>query len=208
MPNSPNKPLPADATDTARTEVHTMDEDAPRPLSPRRERFCIEYAASGNATQAAIAAGYSPKAAAVEGVRLLRSAKVTARIAQLKRPILDKLKREAGITLARFIRENARIALADPAQLFGDDGRLLPVTAMPAATRRAIASIKVRQTRPRSSKDPFEEYVTEIKFWDKGAAIDRAIRHLGGYVDKADPDDGAPKPLQVIIINGQSIEIG
>lgn len=202
MPNSPAKPLP-------QPEIHTRDAEAPIPLSPMRERFCLHYAAVENATQAAIAAGYSPKTAYSSGQRLLKAVEVQHRIAQIQQPVLGKLQREAGIALERFLRENARIALADPANVFDDDhDRLLPVTAMPPAIRRAISSIKVRQTRPRNSDDPFEEYVTEIKFWDKGAAIDRAIRHFGGYMDKGDPDADAPKPLQVIVINGQTIEIG
>lgn len=155
----------------------------------RREHFALAYSRDPNATQAAIAAGYSPKTADSQGQRLLKDARVLSRIAELQRPVLRKLEREVGITLERYLRENAYIALADPGKLFeeGPHGmdRLKPITTLPAAVRRSIASVKVRQTRPRGADDPFEEYVTEVKFWDKGAAIDRGIRHMGGYPREA-----------------------
>ena len=53
-------------------------------MNARKERFCLEYAASGNATQAAIAAGYSPRSARSQGQRLLTNADIKARIEELQ----------------------------------------------------------------------------------------------------------------------------
>lgn len=53
-------------------------------MNARKERFCMEYAASGNATQAAIAAGYSPRSARSQGQRLLTNADIKARIEELQ----------------------------------------------------------------------------------------------------------------------------
>lgn len=52
-------------------------------MNARRERFCLEYAASGNATQAATAAGYSPRTARSQGQRLLTNADIQERIKEL-----------------------------------------------------------------------------------------------------------------------------
>jgi phage terminase small subunit len=49
-------------------------------LTTRQERFCLEYAKSGNATQAAIAAGYSAKNADVAGARLLVNVRIAERL--------------------------------------------------------------------------------------------------------------------------------
>lgn len=54
-------------------------------MNARKERFCLEYAAGGNATQAAIAAGYSPKTARSQGQRLLTNADIKARLEELQR---------------------------------------------------------------------------------------------------------------------------
>lgn len=52
-------------------------------MNTRREKFCLEYAASGNATKAAEAAGYSPRTARSQGQRLLTYADIQSRILEL-----------------------------------------------------------------------------------------------------------------------------
>ena len=50
----------------------------PNGLLPKQAKFVVEYLLSGNATQAAILAGYSPKNAAITGCRNLRKANIAA----------------------------------------------------------------------------------------------------------------------------------
>ena len=52
-------------------------------LSARQELFCLEYIKDGNATQAAIRAGYSPKKANTTGARLWANVGIRARIEEL-----------------------------------------------------------------------------------------------------------------------------
>ena len=53
-------------------------------LCRRAERFCLEFRRhGGNATAAALAAGYSKKTATSQGNRLLKDEKVARRLAQL-----------------------------------------------------------------------------------------------------------------------------
>lgn len=55
-------------------------------LTPKQEKFCIEYARCGNARQAYISAGYSHKKDSttdVNACRLLKNDKVKARLAEL-----------------------------------------------------------------------------------------------------------------------------
>jgi phage terminase small subunit len=60
---------------------------ATKPLSAREEKFCQLYSADikRNGTQAAIGAGYSDKAAAVQASRMLRHVHIRARIRELER---------------------------------------------------------------------------------------------------------------------------
>lgn len=72
-------------------------------LTSKQERFCFEYAASGNATQAYKAAGYSVKndrVAGVEAHKLLKNPKVQGRITELAAEMAD-----AKIANAREIQE-------------------------------------------------------------------------------------------------------
>ena len=54
-------------------------------LTPRQEKFCLEYAACGNATQAYIKTGYKHKAssATVKASQLLKNPKIQARLQEL-----------------------------------------------------------------------------------------------------------------------------
>lgn len=55
------------------------------------EKFCVEYRKNGgNATAAAIAAGYSERTAAQQGARLLRNVKVVARLEELAKDAIRK----------------------------------------------------------------------------------------------------------------------
>lgn len=56
-------------------------------MNTRRERFCYEYAASGNATKAAEAAGYSPRTARSQGQRLLTNDDIKARLLEISKEI-------------------------------------------------------------------------------------------------------------------------
>ena len=59
-------------------------------LNARQVRFVSEMSVDGNATQAAIRAGYSPNGAAVTGSRLLRNPKIALAIAAQQRDIAER----------------------------------------------------------------------------------------------------------------------
>ena len=52
-------------------------------LQTRQELFCLEYIKDGNATQAAIRAGYKPKYAGTNADKLLKNTNIRARIDEL-----------------------------------------------------------------------------------------------------------------------------
>ena len=52
-------------------------------LSARQELFCLEYIRDGNAAQAAVRAGYSPKQANSTGARLYANVRIRAHIDEL-----------------------------------------------------------------------------------------------------------------------------
>lgn len=62
----------------------TYEDPEDRPLTPKQERFCVEYVKSNNGEQAAIAAGYSPGAAGMMASETLRKPNVIKRLNQLR----------------------------------------------------------------------------------------------------------------------------
>ena len=81
-------------------------------LTPRQEKFCIEYSKCGNARQAYIAAGYSHKKDStvdVNACRLLKTDKVQRRLQELaeeaKNDAIADIQ-EMQEVLTRIIRQN------------------------------------------------------------------------------------------------------
>ena len=58
-------------------------------MTPRQEKFCVEYLIDLNATQAAIRAGYSKKTAEALASRLLRNVNIRGRIKELQDKVFE-----------------------------------------------------------------------------------------------------------------------
>lgn len=67
-------------------------------MTEQQERFAIEYAVSGNATQSALKAGYSATTANSQCSRLLGNVEVQAKIKEIKTQIAQELQ-------AKLVRE-------------------------------------------------------------------------------------------------------
>lgn len=159
-----------------------MSDDTPAPPAPKRrrvtatkavaalrdKRFVEEYLTNGNnATQAAIAVGFSPKNANVDGCRMMAKPHVKEVILARTEAVL----RKAELSTERWAEEMAAIAHFDPGELYDDAGNLIPIKQLPAHVRRAIASIK-----PGSDGEE-----AEVKAWDKNVALANVGKHLGVF---------------------------
>ena len=145
-----------------------------KPLkSPQRERFAREIALGRSQAQAYRTAypsssKWPEKSVWARASHLASDNKVIARVAALTAPALKKHE----VTLDRLIEENAKIAFSDVREMFNDDGTLKPISEWPAFLAGSVASIEVTGG---------ESSITKIKFWDKGAALDRLMKHYGLY---------------------------
>jgi phage terminase small subunit len=143
----------------------------------RRQAFVRAYITNGhNATQAAIAAGFSSRSARMQGARMMTNDDVRRRIAELR----DATAQAAELTITETIRELRAILINDPGLFLTDDGAVKPVSDWTPSMRSAIASLEVEERFEGHGKNrEFVGYTKKLKFWDKGAAIDKAMRHLG-----------------------------
>ena len=78
-------------------------------LSARHERFVLEFLKDGNATQAYIRAGYSPRGAQPSASRLLRDARIAAAVAAGRQRLVETLE----VSVERLAQEYAKIAFAN-----------------------------------------------------------------------------------------------
>lgn len=81
----------------------------------KREKFVEEYVKDGNATQAAIRAGYSPKSARVTGHRLLTNDALQQRLKEAGQQGLETLMEIAESGKSETARVQAGIVLMDRA---------------------------------------------------------------------------------------------
>jgi phage terminase small subunit len=151
-------------------------------LTIKQENFCIAYLETGNASEAYRRAfnteRMKPETINRNAKALIDDSKIATRIDDLRKPVLDK----AQLDLERVIREDMCIAFFDIRTILNDDGAVKPVSEWPASAGAAISSMEVLEQYEGSGKDRvFVGYLKKIKLVDKGGALDRLMKHLGGY---------------------------
>lgn len=132
-----------------------------KKLTPRQRRFVAEYLVDLNATQAAVRAGYSAKAAHSTGPRMMANAGVQAAIQAANK----RREERTEITADRVLLELGRIALADVGQAFDENGAVLPLSEMPEDIRRALGGVE------------HNEFGVKLKFLDKTKALELLGKH-------------------------------
>jgi phage terminase small subunit len=139
-------------------------------LNARRRRFIQEYRVDANATQAAIRAGYSEKAARAQGARLMANADIRAEIEQKQAETAAKV--EISIQEVRQIIANGMHF--DPLTLVDAAGKPRPLKDMPLATRQHLKKLKVKQLEGEESGT-----LTEIEWVPVVEHTRDARKHLG-----------------------------
>lgn len=109
---------------------HTPD------LNPLQRLFCLEYPKDFHATDAAIRAGYSPRSAATQACRLLKNPLVVKYIEASMREREEAVKIDAQYVLTRLADQTE----ADFADIFDDNGELLPLKDWPKVWRQGLVS--------------------------------------------------------------------
>lgn len=155
-------------------------------LTPRRIRFCEEYARDCNATQAAIRAGYSPRSAPFDASRALRDPMVQAEIHKHTRRISEA----ADVTARRVLEELARLAFSDLGRVVRVEGGRVVVADTDTLTpdqRAAVAS--VGQT----------EAGIKVSLHDKTKALELLGRYLALFTDRTEVSGAPDAPLVMVM---------
>lgn len=147
--------------------------------SDRKAAFVEAYIANGgNATDAAIRAGYSPKTADQQGSRLLKDVKVSSLLDKRRVALCTKLE----ISTERILQERARLSFFDVRKLFDKDGKPIPIHELDDDSAAAIAGLEVvEQFEGTGDNKQFVGYLKKYKLSDKGASLTALEKHLGMY---------------------------
>jgi phage terminase small subunit len=175
-------------------------------LLPKQATFVAEYLISGNATQAAIHAGYSPITARFIGAENLTKPNIAALVAQKQSEIAqrqDERIRAMELTEARINRETARIAFFDPRKMFHANGNPKSITELDDDTAAAIGGLEVIEEYAGSGKErQLVGYVKKYKISDKNAALERAAKILRMYGKEPAPQHDSLTLLLMRISSG------
>lgn len=154
-------------------------------LLPKQAKFVKEYLISGNATQAALAAGYSAKTAYKIGAENLRKPQIASLLEQKQSEIAarqDERLAAMELTKERVQREIARIAFFDPRKMFHPDGRPKDVTELDDDTAACIVGLEVLEEWEGTGENRvLIGHVKKYKIANKNVAHDQASKILGLY---------------------------
>lgn len=182
--------IPDSKQDTPDTQDSTDVKELP-PLTPKQERFCMEYIIDLNATQAAIRAGYSKKTAGVQSHELLKKPNIQNFVASRQANVADSL----GITATRVLDELGKMGFGDIRSIFSKTGALISPVDMDDDAAASIQSIEV-VTKPciNAAGEKDVEHIHKIKLADKKGSLELIGKHLKLFTDKVEHTgrDGGP----------------
>jgi phage terminase small subunit len=174
-----------------------------KKLTPRQTLFVSEILIDGNAAQAAIRAGYAPKAAKEQGYDLLTRPHIAEAVAAKRAKRLQRNE----VTADRVLQELARIAFFDVRKALNPDGSMKPLDQLDDDTAAPIAGLDLAELRDEDGS-PIG-VLKKIKIAEKLRALEMLGRHLGMFNDKLKISGDVENPLLVMIqrINGQGSAI-
>jgi phage terminase small subunit len=167
----------------------------------RRKLFVQHYLGNGhNATQAAKAAGFSPKTASSQGQRLLKNVEISGQLAEAAQDTAVVV----GLETQRTLLEVARIAYSDLRKFYDSEGAMLPMSEWTDDMAACVASCK---TEEKIENGRLVGYVREIKLWDKNVATSQAMKHHGLF-ERHNVQRQPNVNLQINIVGSPPVEDG
>jgi phage terminase small subunit len=181
-------------------------------LLPKQWKFVQEYLLCGNATQAALAAGYSQKTARVIGQENLLKPAIAGYLSQKQTVIAakqDECLEKMELTQERIMRETARIAFFDARKMFHADGRPKSILELDDDTAACIVGLEVLEEYDgRGEGKKLIGHVKKYKIADKNASIDRGGKFLNMFEkDNEGAMGGVAKALNAMSNTERAVRI-
>lgn len=158
-------------------------------LSAKQQLFVDLYLTTFNATQSALAAGYSDKTAYAQGARLLKNAEISEAI----RARLDETAMSANEVLMR-LAEHAR---GDIDNYLDEAGNFDLPKARQAAKTKLIRKFKTKTTVRTFGETEVETTEVEFELYDAQAALSLLGKHHALFTDKTELTGKDGEAIQV-----------
>ena len=145
-------------------------------MTPKQEAFVREYLIDLNATQAAIRAGYSVKAAKEQASRLLTNANVASAVEKALAARSDRTFINADYVLNRLVE----IDKMDVLDIMSDDMALKPVSEWPPIWRQYLSGFDVAEMfEGKGEEREMVGILKKIKWPDKVKNLELLGKHVG-----------------------------
>jgi len=161
-----------------------------RRLNHKQTLFVKYYLIHENATKASKLAGYSEKSAGAIGAKLLQHAGIREALQAARAETYAKL----DVTLENVLKEFARLGFANLADFTNIDPESGTISLdLAAVNRDQMAAVRELQING--------DGTASVKLaGDKQAALDKMLRHLGGY----EADNAQARPVALVSLDGMS----
>lgn len=151
-----------------------------KSLTIKQEAFCQAYLRLGDKS-AAYREVYScsnmkPETIHTKASLLSNEDKVRTRIDGLRKDAVERNK----ASLDEVLMVLADIIRFDPAEMYDENGNLLPIHKMPKKVRMCIQSFEVEEISSFDDEAP-ETFTKKVKHYDKLSGVEKLMKHLGGY---------------------------
>lgn len=177
---TPKKQTTAKPRKTRAKKTAKVIENAQKlTVAERRTAFIEAYLQNGgNATQAALAAGFSQRSAYSTGGRLVKHAEVSAQIEQRQAQLRQKFE----LTTETLLLSLRQAVMFDPRKLYDENGNLKPIADLDDDTALALTGLEQSEEFAGRGEGRAQVGVTKkVKWLDKNVARDQANKILGMY---------------------------
>ena len=147
-------------------------------LTQKQETFCVKYFELGNATEAALIAGYSPKYAATHTTRWLNMANISTRLQELR----DRAEDESVANVLERKQILTEIARGRVGNHLDEDQRIKQGVPLTSASIHELETVDVKIGKGENAK---LAQITKIKLHNPTQAIDLLNKMDKLYTDGA-----------------------
>lgn len=167
-------------------------------LTPKQEKFCVEYIKTGSKSEAyRIAYNTSKmtdKSVNEVACQMFSDINITSRVKELQNETLERNK----IDIDELVKVLANIVRFDIAELYDENDNLKSIHDIPKEHREAIEELSVFEEYQGVGKDrELIGFTKKIKASGKQGAVDKLLKHLGGY----EKDNSQKKIAERVIVN-------
>ena len=154
------------------------DEKELKPLTDKQEAYCQHYVVCMNQStayrMAFDAEAMNSNVVAVEACRLHSNPNISLRLQELQKQAYDRNK----ATVDELVHVLAGMVRFDPAELYDENGNILPIKDMPLIARQMLTEFQVDEIKISGS---VIGHTKKIKTIAKLDAVEKLMKHLGGY---------------------------